>query len=149
MASPRADAAPAAWSERYRGTLHSFWAGELFFPTMFTCYACDQEKSPNKTESTNACNPVDKPTGNNGEDRLIDPLKTQRCSPNQHGHGSSNLPLFIFPEEYWKQHVPQLGNALLEHLFYFLKDLSFVTWGTRPSSICSLLHSHMGPKEYP
>ena len=43
-----------------------------------------------RLRSTNACNPVDKPTRNNGDDKFIYFLKTRFNSQNQLGDGSSN-----------------------------------------------------------
>ena len=47
--------------------------------------------------STNAHSPVDKPTRNNGGDRLIYLLNTRRNSPNLQGHGSSTLCHSLLP----------------------------------------------------
>ena len=86
------------------------------------------ENHQTRRRNTNACNPVDKPARNNGEDRLISLLKKRCNNPNQHGHGSSTLSLFYFPEEYCVQHLPHLGDALLGNVLHFSKDLLRDVW---------------------
>ena len=54
--------------------------------------------SPNKTKNTSACNPVDKPTGNNGEDRLICLLKTAQQPKSARPRGREPCPFSTFPE---------------------------------------------------